>query len=117
MGNVIGYYITLPDEKSIYLSSDTIYTDTVDKVLKEYKPDITVLACGTAQFDLLNKLIMDVDDILKVIKTSKGKIIANHMESLNHCPMSRKDLKAILDKNNFTEKVLIPEDGEVMIFD
>jgi len=115
MGNVIGYYIELPIQKSIYLSSDTIYTDSVDKVIKEYKPDISVLASGAAQFDIFKQLIMNTDDILKFVRNSSGKVIVNHMESINHCPMTRKKLKDILIKNNLIDNVLIPEDGEVMI--
>ena len=117
MGNVIGFYIELPNQKSIYLSSDTIYTDSVDKVLKDYKPDISVLATGTAQFDVFKQLIMNTNDILKFIKNSSGKVIANHMESINHCPLTRKRLKEILIKNNLFDRVLIPEDGELMIME
>ena len=114
MGNVMGFYIELPNQKSIYLSSDTIYTNSVDSVLKNYKPDISVLACGAAQFDLFKQLIMTVDDILKFVKNAPGKVIANHMESINHCPLTRKQLREILIKHNLTTKVLIPKDGEVM---
>ncbi|CAM1352714.1 MULTISPECIES: MBL fold metallo-hydrolase [Tenacibaculum] len=114
MGKVIGFYIKLPNQKSIYLSSDTIYTASVDKVLINYKPAISVLACGTAQFDLFNKLIMNVDDILKFVKNTNGKVIANHMESINHCPLTRKKLKNILIKNKLINKVWIPEDGEFL---
>ena len=117
MGNVIGFYLKLPNQKSIYLSSDTIYTASVDKVLKEYNPDISVLACGAAQFDLFNLLIMNEDDILKFIKNSSGKVIANHMESINHCPLTRKKLKELLLNNNIINNVLIPEDGELMIME
>ena len=111
---IIGFYIKLPNQKSIYLSSDTVYTDSVDKVLKDYKPEISVLACGTAQFDLFKQLIMDIDDILKFVKNSSGKVIANHMESINHCPLTRKKLREILIENNLTNKVLIPKDGDIM---
>ncbi|WP_142784674.1 MBL fold metallo-hydrolase [Changchengzhania lutea] len=114
MGNVIGFYLTLPNEKSIYLSSDTIYTDSVDKVLKEYSPDISVLACGTAQFDIFKLLIMNVGDIVKFVKNSSGMVIANHMESINHCPLTRKELKRILTNNKLINKVIIPEDGELI---
>ena len=117
MGNVIGFYLKLPNQKSIYLSSDTIYTDSVDKVLKEYNPDISVLACGTAQFDIFKLLIMDLDDIVKFIKNSSGMVIANHMESINHCPLTRKKLKEILTFNKLIDNVLIPEDGEIMIME
>ncbi|CAM1333320.1 MBL fold metallo-hydrolase [Tenacibaculum aestuariivivum] len=114
MGNVIGFDIKLPHQKSIYLSADTIYTKSVDNVLKNYKPDISVLACGTAQYDLFKKLIMDINDILKFIKNSSGIVIANHMEAINHCPLTRNQLKKILTKRKLNNKVLIPEDGEIM---
>lgn len=117
MGNVIGFYLKLPNQKSIYLSSDTIYTASVDKALKDYKPGISVLACGTAQFDIFKQLIMNVDDIIKFVKNSSGKVIANHMESINHCPLTRKNLKEILIKNNLNDNVLIPEDGEILIME
>jgi len=114
MGDVIGFYIEQPNQKSIYLSSDTVYTDSVDKVLKTYKPEICVLACGAAQFDLFKQLIMNVEDILKFVKNSSGKVIANHMESINHCPLTRKELKRILTSNALLNKVFIPEDGELI---
>jgi len=114
MGNVIGFYLKLPNQKSIYLSSDTIYTTAVDTVLTAYKPDISVLATGAAQFDLFKQLIMNVDDILEFVKNSSGKVIANHMESINHCPLTRAKLKEILTEKNLIHKVLIPKDGEMM---
>lgn len=114
MGNVIGYFIQLPNQKSIYLSSDTIYTDSVDKVLNNYQPDISVVACGTAQFDLFKHLIMNKKDILKFFRKAPGKVIANHMESINHCPLTREELKMILVENHLIHKAYIPEDGEVL---
>ncbi|MDE1207411.1 MBL fold metallo-hydrolase [Tenacibaculum larymnensis] len=114
MGNVLGFYIKLPGQKTIYLSSDTIYTDAVHKVLTNYKPDINVLACGAAQFDLFKQLIMSVDDILKFIRNSSGLVVANHMEAINHCPLTREKLKTILKQNNLYHNVYLPEDGDIV---
>ncbi len=114
MGNVLGFYIKLPYQKTIYLSSDTIYTDAVHKVLTNYKPNINVLACGTAQFDLFKQLIMSVDDILKFIKNSSGLVVANHMEAINHCPLTREKLRTILKQNNLYHNVYLPEDGDIV---
>ena len=75
------------------------------------------MACGTAQFDVFKQLIMHVDDLLKFIKNASGKVIANHMESINHCPLTRQELREILRNNTLANKVLIPEDGEIMIMD
>lgn len=115
-GNVMGFYIELPNQPSLYLSSDTIYTDVVDKVLTEYKPEICVVAAGSAQFDIFKPLLMTIEDIVKFIKNSPHKVIANHMEAVNHCPTTREQLKSILDKEGFSDKTFIPEDGEVMEF-
>jgi len=117
MGNVMGYYIELPNQKSIYLSSDTIYTDAVDKVLKEYKPDISVVACGTAQLDVFQPLLMTMTDILKFVKNSNGHVIANHLEAVNHCPTTREELREELMKNGLSKSVSIPKDGEIIIVD
>lgn len=111
-GNVMGFYIELPDQPSIYLSSDTIYTDDVDKVLKEYKPEISVVAAGSAQFDIFKPLLMTVEDVIKFTKSAPGKVIANHMEAVNHCPTTRTGLKEKLTDEGLIGKTYIPNDGE-----
>jgi len=112
MGNVIGFYLKLPNEPSVYISADTIYTDAVADTISTFKPDLTVLAAGMAQFDFGKQLIMNFEDILKFVDRSPNKVYANHLEALNHCPTTRIKLKNLLIKNNLIEKVYIPEDGD-----
>ncbi|MEM6297943.1 MAG: MBL fold metallo-hydrolase [Bacteroidota bacterium] len=116
MGNVMGFYVELPNEKSIYLSSDTIYTDDVHRVLTDLKPEIAVVACGSAQLDLFQPILMRMDDILKFIKNAPIKVIANHLEAVNHCPTKREELKAQVESIGELDRVLIPDDGEIMSF-
>ncbi|WP_298516867.1 MBL fold metallo-hydrolase [uncultured Kordia sp.] len=116
MGNVMGFYMELPNQPSIYISSDTIYTEAVDEVLKQYKPEITVVAAGSAQFDLFSPVLMTLDDILTFVRNSPGKVIANHLEAINHCPTTRKGLRETLEKHGLSDKVYIPQDGEVLAF-
>lgn len=114
MGNVMGFYLELPKQKSIYISSDTVYTKDVDKVLKEYKPDISIVSCGSAQMDFFKPILMTMVDIIKFIRNAPKEVIANHLEALNHCPTTRKELRNELDKNGLIDKVSIPDDGETM---
>ncbi|WP_430426390.1 MBL fold metallo-hydrolase [Maribacter litoralis] len=114
MGNVMGFYIQLPNEKTIYLSADTVYTENVDKVLKQYKPDINVVACGTAQLDIFKPLLMTMDDIITFTKNAPGIVIANHLEAVNHCPTTRVQLATELKKQGLIEKTRIPNDGETI---
>jgi L-ascorbate metabolism protein UlaG (beta-lactamase superfamily) len=112
MGKVMGFYIELPNEKSIYLSADTIYTNDVHRALTQLKPEISVVACGTAQLDVFQPLLMRMDDILKYVKNAPNHVIANHLEAVNHCPTKRNQLKDEVEKIGFSEKIFIPQDGE-----
>ena len=113
MGKVMGFYLALPNEPSVYLSSDTIYTDEVDKVLKEYKPDVSVVATGSAQLDIFKPLLMSIEDIVNFVANAPSQVIANHMEAVNHCPTTRDDLKQRLQKEGLLAKIWIPADGDV----
>jgi len=112
MGNVMGFYVALSNEPSIYISADTIYTKHVEEVLRQLKPDIAVVACGTARLDFGKPLLMTVNDILKFVENAPKKVFANHLEALNHCPTTRKELKKQISIKGFSDKVFIPEDGE-----
>lgn len=112
MGNVMGFYLELPTMPSVYISADTIYTKEVDQVLKEHRPDISILAGGGAQLDLGKPLLMTMEDILKFVDTASGKVMINHLEALNHCPITRKQLRLVLEDHNLLHKVFLPEDGE-----
>lgn len=116
MGNVMGFYLALPQQPSIYLSADTIYTEAVDKVLNSYQPDISVVAAGAAQLDVFQPLLMRMEDIVKFVRNAPGKVIANHLEAVNHCPTTRTGLQATLEQQGLRDKTLIPLDGEVMAF-
>ncbi|WNJ20028.1 MBL fold metallo-hydrolase [Pontibacter sp. G13] len=116
MGHVMGFHIELPNEPSVYLSADTIYTDDVKRALTELKPDISVVAAGSAQFDIGQPLLMRVDDVIRFMQDAPGKVIANHLEAINHCPTTRAELRERVSNERLTDRVLIPEDGEVMPF-
>lgn len=114
MANGCGFFLELPNEPSLYISGDTVLTDDVRKVLSELKPDITVVATGQAQMDVGQPLLMSSDEIVTFIRLSPNKVICNHMEALNHCPLDRETLRRSLRAEGLLDKVLIPDDGEVL---
>lgn len=114
MANGAGFFIALPNEPTLYVSGDTVLTDDVKRALNELKPDITVVASGSAQMDVGQPLLMATDEVIEFIKLSPGKVIANHMEALNHCPVDRETLRSTLKHHGLSDKVLIPQDGEII---
>ncbi|OEE33953.1 MBL fold metallo-hydrolase [Vibrio genomosp. F10 str. ZF-129] len=116
MANGVGFFLELPNEPSIYISGDTVLTDDVKRALTELKPDITVVAAGRARLDVGQPLLMSIDEVMEFIRLSPNKVVANHMEALNHCAVTRAILKEAIDKNGLSDKVLIPADGETLEF-
>ena len=114
MGHVMGFHIELPNAPSVYISSDTVYTNDVDRALKDLQPDIAVVACGSAQMDFGKPILMRMEDIIKFVRNSPKKVVANHLEALNHCPTTRAQLKSRLNESGLIEKVYIPDDGETI---
>lgn len=116
MGNVMGFYIELPDEQSLYLASDTILTDEVAKVLVNYQPKISVIPCGSAQLDAYDPILMTKEDIVRFTNLNFGTTICNHLEALNHCPTKREALKSKFKEQHLSHKAWIPEDGGSKMF-
>jgi len=116
MEHGVGYYIQLKDEPSIYLTGDTVLTDFVKQFIKDKQPDIVVAPAGKAQLDFGKPILMGIDEILELASLMKGKLIANHLEALDHCSTTRKELAKKVEELSLENKVIIPQDGEVIKF-
>lgn len=116
MGSGVGYFVQMPGEPSLYVSGDTVLTPVVKQVLEERKPDIAVLAAGGAQMDFGQPILMPMREMLEFIRRSPGIVIANHLEALNHCPVTRDEFRAAVAQAGFTAKTRVPKNGEVIVF-
>ena len=50
-------------------------------------------------------------------RDAPGRVVANHLEALNHCPTTRAVLRQSLEEKDLASKVSIPEDGETVTVD
>ena len=114
MANGVGFFVELPGEPSIYISGDTVFTSDVDRALTELKPDIAVMASGSATVDFGGPILMPLEELITFAQKAPNKVIANHMEALNHCPTTRDQLRSELKVNGLLEKTMIPEDGDTL---
>lgn len=96
------------------MMGDTVWTPRVSKTLWNFKPEIMIMNTGYARvlgYD--GSIIMGTADVGKAAAfLPESKIVAVHMDAINHCMLSRKNLREYVRINNLTERVLIPEDGE-----
>ena len=117
MGPVSGFFLAHPEEPSIYLTSDAVMSDTVVEAIDRLQPDLIIAPAGAANFGAFGDILFSVDELLTLIKRAPGAVILNHLESLDHCPTTRRDLRERVRAEGLDEKVHIPEDGEELSFE
>lgn len=109
-----GYVIHQPNEPSLYLAGDTVLSPEVKSCISDDQPEVIVIPAGGAQFDLGGDLIMGLEEAIKIGELSTGKIIANHLEALDHCPTSRDELTHEVGNRSWQDRYFIPADGETI---
>lgn len=118
MGSVMGFVFEEADEPTIYLAGDTVWTGDVQQAIKQYAPEVIVLNTGDARvkgFD--TGIIMGTEDTSRVHALAPAaKIVAVHMDAVNHMTVSRADLQRYITEKSIQDSVLIPEDGETLDF-
>ncbi|UYX55625.1 MBL fold metallo-hydrolase (plasmid) [Bacillus thuringiensis] len=117
MGEVSGVVFKHPNEKTLYIAGDTIWCTDVQKVLKTHNPEVIVVNGGAAQFLQGNPVIMTKEDIYQThMEAQHSTIVVTHMEAVNHCLLTRKELKDFINEKRLSNNILVPSDGEVSHF-
>ncbi len=114
MEHGVGYFIQQDNEPSLYLMGDTILTDEIREFIQRNQPNYIVAPTGMAQLDIGAPLLLTEQEIIELASLSRGTIIANHMDALDHCRITRQHLKTIVRKQGLEERFIIPEDGETI---
>jgi len=114
MEHGVGFLIEIPGEPSLYLAGDTLLTDEVRACVREHRPAVSVVPAGGARFDLGGDIIMGIDEVIEFTRLSGAAVVANHLEAISHCPVSRMALAEAAASAQV--KLLIPENGEVLAF-
>lgn len=115
LGEASGFFFKEKGQKSVYFVGDAVWTNSFESNLKRLKPDVIVLNTGFAQVNGFGAIIMGKEDVTRVNKIlPKATIIAVHMEAINHCVLSRKELAEYVNSNGISDKVIIPTDGQLI---
>jgi len=107
LGDACGLVFSAEGEKTLYIAGDTIWVPPYVDSLTKYAPDVVVLNIGCATVDGIGAII--TLDILPA-----ATIVASHMEAVNHCLLSRAELRDYTAEQGIQQNVLVPEDGETL---
>ncbi len=117
MGPVSGFIIKVTGEPALYIAGDTIWCSEVENALQVYNPQIIICYAGEARFASGDPITMNAEDIEQVcLAAPAARIVAVHMEAWNHCVLTRSALKSFLEEKELQERVIVPDDGEFMVF-
>ena len=117
MGTVSGFVLKADREPTLYIAGDTIWCPEVREALHTRQPDVVVVYAGQATFLTGGPITMSADDVIKVCRERPAaKVVAIHMEAINHCLLTRTELKRRLEGEGLLHQGQIPNDGEVMTF-
>jgi L-ascorbate metabolism protein UlaG (beta-lactamase superfamily) len=108
-----------PGEPTIYWAGDTVLCDEVRDAITRFQPDVIITHSGGATWaDAAGQATLIVMDAAQTVETSQlapqAKMVAIHMESVDHAMVSRADLRAVITAAGADGRILVPEDGEVL---
>lgn len=115
LGPVSGFVVEAPGEPTVYVAGDTVWCDEVASAIAGHRPDWIVVNAGGARFLQGGSVTMEAPDVAAVARAApQARIVAVHMEAINHCLESRADLARGLAAEGLGGRVDIPADGQVL---
>ena len=115
LGKICGVVFRHSREKTLYLAGDTVWNRHVEEAVAGHRPDVIVLNAGDAQIIGLGSIIMGTSDVLAVHWAApETTLIATHMEAVNHCMLTRAELRRFAEREGFAASLHVPEDGETV---
>jgi L-ascorbate metabolism protein UlaG (beta-lactamase superfamily) len=91
----------------LYFAGDTVWYDGVAETIERHRPRVAVVNAGGAEFLEGGLIVMGIDDVREVAARVET-VVCVHMEAINHCHLTRAELRAAVPS------VLVPEDGETL---
>jgi L-ascorbate metabolism protein UlaG (beta-lactamase superfamily) len=115
MAPVSGFVVRADGSPTLYVAGDTIFCPEVEEALGAHEPDVVVVNAGAARLLEGDPITMTAGDVVEVCRAlPDALVVAVHMEAINHCLLTRDDLKEELQREGLAERVEIPADGETL---
>lgn len=118
LGEAMGVVFEADGHETVYVAGDTIWHPEVDQAIQSFKPDVIVLNTGNALVNgFKESIIMGREDTHRATqKAPDAKVVAVHMDAINHMSVTRVQLAEYVKDTGIQDKVLIPADGETLSF-
>ena len=113
MAPVSGFVLRGPGEDPLYIAGDTIWCSEVQQAIMQFRPATIVVNAGAARFLEGDPITMTAADVLSVCRAApEAKVVAVHMEAINHCLLTRHQLAAEVTSAGAQSRLAVPNDGQ-----
>lgn len=103
--------------KSVFISGDTLLTREQENRLTELQPNTVIAYGGGASINLIGRITMSNADMIKLSGLlPNAKIVAVHMNSMNHCLDTRAMLKEMLTADQHSN-IVVPDYNDTIRLD
>jgi L-ascorbate metabolism protein UlaG (beta-lactamase superfamily) len=117
MGKTSGFVLSAKNQPTIYIMGDAIWTEQIRKNIDRIKPDYIIVNAGGARIQGYEQfpIIMDEEQTMALVAASgTAKVIAVHMDALDHCRTTRVSLRKKADELRVAkDKLIILQDAEI----
>lgn len=121
MGETSGFVLQAINEPTIYIVSDSIWTEGVAQAIATHQPDVIVTNSGGGiipGFEQFPVILDEAQTIVLAKAANQAKVVAVHLESIDFCRVTRQSLRAQANEAGISEEqLLIPVDGEKLEFE
>jgi L-ascorbate metabolism protein UlaG (beta-lactamase superfamily) len=115
LGPVSGFAVAAEGEPTVYVAGDTVWCPEVAAAIEAHDPGWIVVNAGGARFLQGGTITMEAGDVIAVAEAAPGaRVVAVHLEAINHCLETREELRGGLDAAGLADRVAVPADGETV---
>jgi L-ascorbate metabolism protein UlaG (beta-lactamase superfamily) len=115
-GESSSYYISA----GVFITGDAIFDERMKVSLKATQPAIIVANTGECQFTQENPLLAPGTTMTLTAKELKelatymplSTIVAVHMDAINHCSLTKTELRKFIESEHLEARIKVPNEGE-----
>ena len=98
---------------TVYVAGDCVWCEAMAATLDRFSPDVVVLNAGAARFLTGAHITMTAEDVIAAARHAPtARVVAVHLEAINHCAMSREELRRHAVGAGIDDRLVVPADGE-----
>lgn len=107
---------------AVFITGDAILDDLLKASLTATRPPIVIANTGECQFSRDNPVL--APGVTMTLTTGELKaitqllpattVIAVHMDAINHCSLTKADLRQFVAKEKLQKRIRVPNEGEVV---